>query len=297
MLFKKTLVLSGVDGGNEKAVITFERENGDTKGQVKLYNFREEPKGILSLGLKEGERIIKIGLTKIGYMKYSFLTQVPLELNEFSVAVVNIYQGETKAILHGSTQNLKITEEFLAQAALEMEEIKTMTECKQILDNNNIELADSSEIETLIDEECSKSCEGEKCSSCKYRYAFFTGEEESSQDNQTFYESISDEIDKLFSTHSEEEFLEQIIPFSKWIKIENEDNDDYYVLGLIYENDKVKYICYGVPGMYNVTPPSSLDGYAEWLPLDSTKEEDYGYWLTYQDAENGENVKASFTVV
>ena len=95
----------------------------------------------------------------------------------------------------------------------------------------------------------------------------------------------------------EEELLEQIIPFSKWVKIENEDGDNYYVLGLIYENDQVKYICYGVPGMYSENPPEELKGYAEWLPIDSTKEKEFGYWITYQDAQSGENVKADFTVV
>ena len=297
MLFKKTLVLGSSTGGNEKAVISFEKQNGDTFGQVKLYNFHEEPNGILSLGLKEGERVVKIGLTRLGNFKYSFSSQVPLELSDFTVAVINIYQGEAKPILHGSTINSKVTDEFLAQATMEMQDAKTMEDVKQVLDDNNIELADQESVETLIDEQCSQNCEAEKCSACKYRYAFFSGEKTQDDDNQTFYESISEDIDKLFETHTEEEFLSQIIPFSKWVKIENEDSDDYYVLGLIYQDDKVKYICYGVPGIYDVPPPESLKGYAEWLPLDSTKENEYGYWITYQDAENGENVKATFTVV
>ena len=297
MLFKKTLVLGSSTGGNEKAVVSFEKQNGDTMGQVKLYNFRDEPNGILSLGLKEGERVVKIGLTRLGNFKYSFSTQTPLELSNFTVAVVNIYQGEAKPILHGSTLNAKVTEEFLAQATMEMEQVETMQQAKQVLDNNHIELADQDQVETLIDSECSKNCEAEKCSACKYRYAFFSGENQSIDQDQNFYESISEDIDKLFASHTEEEFLSQIIPFSKWVKIENEDSDDYYVLGLIYENDKVKYICYGVPGIYDVAPPESLKGLAEWLPLDSTKEQEYGYWITYQDAENGENVKATFTVV
>lgn len=297
MLFKKTLVLGSSTGGNEKAVVSFEKQNGDTVGQVKLYNFRDEPNGILSLGLKEGERVVKIGLTRLGNFKYSFSTQTPLELSNFTVAVINIYQGDVKPILHGSTINAKVTDEFLAQATMEMEQANTMQEVKQVLDNNHIELADQDQVETLIDSECSKNCEAEKCSACKYRYAFFSGENDSVDKDQNFYESISEDIDKLFASHTEEEFLSQIIPFSKWVKIENEDSDDYYVLGLIYDNDKVKYICYGVPGIYDVAPPESLKGLAEWLPLDSTKEEEYGYWITYQDAQNGENVKATFTVV
>ena len=91
--------------------------------------------------------------------------------------------------------------------------------------------------------------------------------------------------------------LSQIIPFSKWVKIDNEESGDYYVLGLIYEDDSVKYICYGVPAMYSNEPPKELKDCAQWLPIDSTKEKEYGYWITYQDAASGDNVKASFTVV
>ncbi len=297
MLFKKTLVLSDLNGGNEKAVVSFEKENGDVVGQVKLYNFHDEPNGILSLGLKEGDRVVKAGMTKIANLKYSFSFNTPLNLDEFSCAVINIFRGEVKPILHGSTQNTKVTDQFLAQAVMEMEDAKNMEQCKEVLDKNNIQLSDQEEIEKEIDENMCKGDCNEKCSSCKYRYAFFSGEEQQEKETETFYDGISEDINKLFESHEEEEFLSQIIPYSKWVKIENEDSDDYYVLGLIYENDEVRYICYGVPGIYSENPPKELKGYAEWLPLDSTKEKEYGYWLTYQDATSGENVKASFTVV
>ena len=294
-MLKKTLVLGAVDGGNEKAVLSIEKDNGDYFGQIKLYNFHDEPNGILSLGLKEDDRVIKIGLTRIGNLRYTFSTPTPLKLGEFSCAVVNIYKGEAKALLHGCTQNSKLSDEFLSQAVIQMQDATSMKDCEDILDQNNIHLEDQNKIEKMIDDNLS-SC-GDKCTSCKYRYAFFSDDETSNEQKESFYDSISEDISNLFSTHNEEEFLSQIIPFSKWVRIDNEDGDDYYVLGLIYENDQVKYICYGVPGLYTDEPPKELKGYAEWLPLDSTKENDYGYWITYQDAESGENVKASFTVV
>ena len=295
MLLKKTLVLSSVNGGNEKAVINFEKDRGDIVGQVKLYNFKDEPNGILSLGLKEGEKVHKAGLTKIGGYKYSFCFNVPLELQNFSCAVININHGEVTALVHGSTENTKISDQILAQAVMEIDNAQTVEQVEKVLDDNNVILQDQELIEQEIENSlCNSSC-GDKCSTCKYRYAFFTDEEQKVEDS--FYGSISEDIQKLFDTYTEEEFLCQIIPFSKWVKIENDENDDYYVLGLIYENDEVRYICYGVPSMYTDTPPLELKGYAEWLPLDSTKETEYGYWITYQDAKTGENVKASFTVV
>lgn len=294
-MLKKTLVLSSVDGGNEKAVMSFEKNNGDTEGQVRLYNFHDEPNGILTVGLKEGDRVVKIGLTRVGNYKYTFATSTPLDLGEFSCAIVNIYKGEAKALLHGCTQNTKLTDELLASAVADMQDVTTFEECKNVLDKNNIHLEDEHEIEKDIDDTIN-TC-GDKCTTCKYRYAFFSDDETPQTKSESFYNSISEDITNLFATHGEEQFLSQIIPFSKWVKIENEDSNDYYVLGLIYENDQVKYICYGVPGLYTDAPPKELQGYAEWLPLDSTKENEYGYWITYQDADTGENVKATFTVV
>ena len=195
MLFKKTLVLSSVNGGNEKAVINFEKENGNIVGEVKLYNFHNEPSGILSLGLKSGDNVHKAGLTKIGYFKYSFAFNMPFDLEEFSCAVVNINRGEVSALVHGSTVNTKVCDEVLAKAVLDMENVTSMKECEEVLDENDIALAEQEEIEREIDKEMSKQC-GEKCSSCKYRYAFFSGEAEEKE--ESFFDSIEEDINKLF---------------------------------------------------------------------------------------------------
>lgn len=296
MLFKKTLVLSSPNGGNEKAVVNFEKEDGEIVGETKLYNVSSEPDGILSLGVKENQTVHKAGLIRIGAMKYRFKFSFPLDLQEFSCAIININHGKVSALCSGSTSGSQTTDEILAQAVLEMDNAKNMEQCEEILNEKKIELEDQEEIEKEIDS-CIKGSGSEKCTLCKYRHAFYCTEQEKEPANESFFDGISDEITKLFSTHEEEDLLKQIIPNSKWVKVENSEDDTYYVLGLIYENDVPKYICYGVPGMYTETPPKELNGYAEWLPIDSTNEQGYGYYITYQDAKTGENVKADFEVV
>lgn len=294
MSYKKTIVLSSTNGGNEKGVLNIELNSGEMKGQLKLYNFSEEPNGVLSLGIKEKEDIIKAGLTKIDYMKYGF-NLPPKEMENFSCGLINIFKGEANAILHGSTYGTKIEDSNLLNAVLKIDDVKTVEECKKILDDNGIDYENREEIEKQIDKEI--NCQDlDKCSGCKYRYAFFTQENEVKEDDN-FYDSIKEDVEKLFNTNEEEEFLMKIIPSSKWVKVENESGDNYYVLGLIYDNDKVKYICYGVPAIYDKKPPKELGDYAEWLPLDSTDDKGYGYYITYQDADSGNNVKANFTVV
>ena len=73
-----------------------------------------------------------------------------------------------------------------------------------------------------------------------------------------------------------------------------EETGEYYVVGLMYENGEIKYVCYGIPSVYGDEPPKELKGFAQWLPIDSTKSDGFGYWITYQDAETGENVKLEF---
>ena len=108
-----------------------------------------------------------------------------------------------------------------------------------------------------------------------------------------FYEEIKEQLDILFDRYPEETFLNEVIPNSKWIKVDYDDSGEYYVIGLIYEGQAIKFISYGVPGQFDIAPPSELSGSAQWLPLDPNKAEDLGYWLTYQDAKNGESVEVS----
>lgn len=109
-------------------------------------------------------------------------------------------------------------------------------------------------------------------------------------DNETFYDNISDQIEDLFSKYPAETNLETLIPNSKWVKIDYENTGNYYVLGLIYEDISLKYICYGVPGEYSDTAPNGLDNYSQWLPTNMSEPTSNGYWVMYQDALTGESI-------
>ena len=103
---------------------------------------------------------------------------------------------------------------------------------------------------------------------------------------------IKEQIDGLFGKYPEEDFLNQIIPNSKWVKIDYEQNGEYYVVGLMYENDKIKYVCYGVPAVFEEEPPKELSGYPIWFSIDKEDPNGFGYWLTYQDAITGQPIRA-----
>lgn len=105
-----------------------------------------------------------------------------------------------------------------------------------------------------------------------------------------FYNMIADQIDELFARYPREKNLENLIDNSMWCKIDTDTDNKYYVVGIIKENNDIKYICYGVPGNYNIEPPLELKDYSQWLPTDPSSPYDKGYWVMYQDSNTGENI-------
>lgn len=123
-------------------------------------------------------------------------------------------------------------------------------------------------------------------------------EEEIKQEiNRTneFYNMISEQIDELFIRYPREERLEKLIPESKWVKVDYENEGRVYVIGLIYEDSVLQYVCYGVPGEYSIEPPRELEKYSQWLPLDPNEPMKDGYWIMYQDADSGDAVELNIT--
>ena len=105
------------------------------------------------------------------------------------------------------------------------------------------------------------------------------------EEKSGYYIGISDKIDELFVVYPQERLLMQAIPDSEWVKV-TYDGEDYYVVGKLREDGKVRYLGYGVPGKANVKPPKVADGIADWFPLENPDGYD-GYWLFFQDAETG----------
>lgn len=300
---QQTLILSSLKDGNEKGVLSFNITNNEIEGKLRLYNFKENISGILSLGIMADGKILKCALNFLGNNNYSFKCENNLNLEKYTCALINIKNGTPSPILLGASNGSK-------PKTLDYR----LAENLYLLDEEDIKIKDvesalkQSEIyydkELEEDVECAISAElggSKKCAHCKYREAFFkdsktvtakSQETLSPKINQpeNFYDEIKEQIESLFNKYPEETFLNEIIPNSKWIKVDYEDSGEFYVIGLIYEDEKIKYISYGVPGEFKVKPPKELTENAQWLPLDPTKPEDLGYWLTYQSAENGESV-------
>ncbi len=280
---KKSIVLQATDGKG-KAVLSMETKDDMLVGRIRLYNFDEEPKGILSLGFNSQGKVVKAGLTKTSAMLWSFQTEKEGIGERFSCAVVNSFQGNLSALLYGNNEGKMSSEDGLVQSLQILEEPLSLQKTEEVLEENMVDFDD--ELKTEIEEKIEEEMQEDKCKNCKYKKCFYEVE------NHSFYNKLKSQIDRLFENNPEEEYLEKIIPNSKWVKVEYEADGDYYVVGLVYENDNLSYLCYGIPGVYQKTPPKEIAGYPVWLPLDIDKREGFGYWLAYQNADTGESVKA-----
>ena len=115
------------------------------------------------------------------------------------------------------------------------------------------------------------------------------------KEGQIFFDLVSKQLEDIFSKYPPQSELEKLIPSSKWVQVNfNDTTQQDYVLGLIYEDINLKYICYGIPGTLNQNPPPDLDEYSQWLPLDVNNPNGQGYWVIYQDALSGDNIKIEY---
>lgn len=116
---------------------------------------------------------------------------------------------------------------------------------------------------------------------------FFDEKKEKYDENNPFFLTVEKELYGLLEKFPEEDSLQKMIYGSKFVKI-NYSAKKYYVVGIIKEKEKEKYVCYGVPATYSETPPKELDGYCSFIPLSIFDLKGDGYWMMFQDAVTGE---------
>lgn len=322
MLKKKSIVLSDVENTNKKAVLTLEEDDFGVKGNLRLYNFSHELSGVSSLGFYVDKKVYKAGLTFKSRMLYEFFIDLKHIPSVFSCAVVNFQNAEPTPILYGSSMGSN--DDVFGSIISEMSQNSTMQNTEKVLDNYGIDFED--EEKAIIEKEIDKAVCDHDCANCVYKKFFFEHQndelktetssvnkeetkkqeepksEECISTDKTFVEEnkvlfidkLKPQIDRLFEKNPIEDNLQSIIPNSKWIRVDYEDEGDFFVFGLLYENNgkDVKYVCYGVPAVHDEEPPEELAGYPVWVPLDKEQANGFGYWLTYQDASTGEPVKA-----
>ena len=305
MLKKKSIVLSDTEGSNQKAVLSLEEDGLGVRGTVRLYNFSHELAGVSSLGFYVDQKVYKAGLTFKSHMLYDFFIDLKEIPNKFTCAVVNFQNAVARPILYGSSDGNN--DDIYGSIISELSNNNTAQNAEKVLDKYGVDFDDEEKkvIEKEIDDAMCDDCKA--CSNCVYKKYFFENQTETQSlekdevvetpqaeaETELFFDKLKPQIDKLFQSNPIEDNLQSIIPNSKWVKVDYEDDGDFYVFGLLYDDQQnVRYVCYGVPAVFEEEPPKELSGYPIWLPLDKENVQGFGYWLTYQDAATGEPIKA-----
>lgn len=303
-MFKKNIILIPADYNgvsNQKGVLSLAYESDKVVGEIRCYNLKPTQESF-SVGIQIGDNVFKT------HASAKELTNLKVQINgkanntsKVSVAIVSLKGKAYDTLLWGSSEITKAMQEhILVQSLLEKTQIldaqeKTFAQNSQnqqseiadILEEKQDEIFQQQLLDDYIDKEIKRS-EVEAENYQPYSKVNVNSSDISYPSYGNFYGKIENQIEKIFETNQPDEVLEKIIPDSKFCKVSQ--GDDFYVFGIIYENGKEKCICYGIPAEYSLVPPKEVEGFSQWLPIDADNYAGKGYWMTYQDAETGENI-------
>ncbi len=105
-----------------------------------------------------------------------------------------------------------------------------------------------------------------------------------------YYHTVKEEIDELFKKYPKDETLNGVFHCSEWVRLKGEEGAPEYLVGVVYEEWRAKYICYALPAENNETPPDEIKDVCAFVPL-SLFNDKIGFFIIFQSAESGECIR------
>ena len=107
-------------------------------------------------------------------------------------------------------------------------------------------------------------------------------------DTDGYYLSVRADIDELFQNNPKDERLCAVFPSSEWVKITQ--NEKSFLVGVVYEDFKAKYVCYALPAKQGELPPDEIKDVCVFVPVSPFEDSD-GFFVIFQSAMTGECIK------
>lgn len=287
-MIRKVLIMNRIENGKKQicGLLSLE-QNENLKGRLRVYNLGSCSN--LKLSLKIGENMLLFDNIK-SLENFLFNTIYhDISLPIYAV-LFSDEKGQINVVASGHSEGDDKTPNDLFD---DYTNDKTLNEIRQMIDAQ-IGEQDAGGSNLKVESEFGEQ-KGVTASSFAEREKIENEEncteknEKSNEQKERFFDLIKPQIDELFSTFPHNKQLEQKIENSSWVDISN--GGESYVLGQIFDDGEVHFICYGIPAEnINVEPPKHLNKFCQWLPLSIYKPEGNGFWLMYQDAKTGENV-------
>ncbi len=109
-------------------------------------------------------------------------------------------------------------------------------------------------------------------------------------DGDGYYRAVKGEIDELFEKYPRDQTLVGAFSCSEWVRVKGEENAPEYLVGVIYDDGKAKYICYALFAENKNAPPEEIKDACTFVPV-SAFSGDKGFFVIFQSATTGECIK------
>lgn len=105
-----------------------------------------------------------------------------------------------------------------------------------------------------------------------------------------YYAAVKSEIDDLMKTYPRDDTLKGAFSCGEWVRVRGEEGAPEYLVGVVFEEGKAKYICYALAAQDKNSPPEEIKSVCTFVPA-SVYEENAGFFVIFQSAATGECIK------
>jgi len=109
-------------------------------------------------------------------------------------------------------------------------------------------------------------------------------------DTDGYYVNVKGEVDALFEKYPRDTALKDAFSCSEWVRIKGTPTAPEYLVGVVYESGKVRYICYAIAAKEGSAPPDEIKNVCSFVPRSPYREQD-GFFVIFQSAATGECLK------
>lgn len=279
---KKIIILNGISNNfNGKGIVKFEAFDDHCLARVEILSSCNVEAKNLTLLIGVDGKILSITVEKKAIFEAKFNKKC--SLNDGICALI---KGDSTPILYGESEN----------SILKLKDLITQKTCKNnddfIYDDEQIAIENYYEnIKTKPVLPNKNDGEFDCCKEEKehlQKEIYFSENEEATRPfkSQEFYLKNKDKLDEIFKNFQPFNCFDGIIPSSQFAMV-NYNENSHYVVGIIKENNAVKYVCYGVPNKRE-EPPKNIEKYCKFIP--TSLDLNSGYFLVFQCADSGKIV-------
>lgn len=109
-------------------------------------------------------------------------------------------------------------------------------------------------------------------------------------DPDGYYLAVKGEIDALFAKYPADDSLKGIFAYSEWVRVQGEEGAPKYLVGVIYDDLKAKYICYALPADDRDRPPEEIKEICTFVPSSVFTDRE-GFFVIFQSCSTGECIR------